>query len=836
MQGDNSGCATLIAIVVVISLFITYPKTMLIITVILAAIIIIYVYYTIRLERKKKQEELRPALYFKRYPLFCKAYYYQNISKKAFSDKALQDFHDKWVIVFKDRSEEEIKIKNKNIERLLSLVTKDKDYFRTVVNKNLPNAQKLFSYKWISPVFLLPSNLIDSYASMTDEEWFADKILDEKYKDFSDKYSDYLRPFLCRHPELTTKSQILGAEEVLKSYIEENKQELAFYDWKKKQETLNENVDKLANSIITKPNIISLDQSVPVNFDINDAYSSNTIPVLQVSFHKYINKSLNLLDKSFFETSLRVEKMSRCESSFSDDTLLQLDSFISQLTQKKKVLLVLNNKNFMGWDDKTISYHYNNILQLLGNKDYCLQDTIKDKLLSSDSPYDLILVIDLISDERQVDNVCKSILEFYGMHFPNICYVSMIRQLSNAEIKNEIEEERKVQERLKRYDYILDNYPDGLCLWKVLKKQQTDKETIINSEKEIHELELSYINKDYDKYEAFYKSFGMDVSQDLLKDETEDNSSTAQPSNLQPRLTIQLGGKTSFRALLFSDLSPKISKEICGIDLNPFSFTPYVDGFIQECLKELGLPSDYPWVMLDRNGNNIAILLRSYLENDKLIPSFLYFAAPIVRQYQPSIFDLPENPNDQHLFQPFSSMRLCWNTKQILPPSYSSLRQGRYFFWSLGLPTTRPAEVSVTDIEKLTYKYCSKLYYSRHKKNGVPYYLAAICRIESVNQKTKKEIPHKESKEWLKLSDTKETDVLKGIYYALGTNGFKKDVSRAVSYLNHANSELGRYNLASLMAVGILPGNKSRVENLLETISGDFKYISYIKQNCNNLH
>lgn len=90
--------------------------------------------------------------------------------------------------------------------------------------------------------------------------------------------------------------------------------------------------------------------------------------------------------------------------------------------------------------------------------------------------------------------------------------------------------------------------------------------------------------------------------------------------------------------------------------------------------------------------------------------------------------------------------------------------------------------------------------------------------------------PFASDKDWLDQSTNTNALTEKGVYYALGINGFKENKIKAKHCLFKADSQIAKYNLASMMACGFLDMGQYSIPMLLAEAKG-MKHVEIIKKN-----
>lgn len=255
-DGYLIGCGGLTFIVLLCSLATSYPKVAVTVGILFSAICYCVAHYLGKKVEEDKKKELRPSLLHEHYPLFFQAIYYQNISKKPFKPEFVSEHQSEWRACYNDFSDEQASRWNDAIKLLIDLNNKDHDLLIQYISQGTSTSAKKYHRRSINPVFLLPYSFIERVSQEAIDQLIADKERDEKYNDLCKRYRKFLGQFLKLHPELKEKSQILEAEEALKAFIEENKKQWAYDDWKESQQEFTHTVSMKASTVFPNSHVL----------------------------------------------------------------------------------------------------------------------------------------------------------------------------------------------------------------------------------------------------------------------------------------------------------------------------------------------------------------------------------------------------------------------------------------------------------------------------------------------------------------------------------------------------------------------------------------------------
>lgn len=836
-DGCSLGCGALVLIVILGWLFTTFPEVMSTLAVIVVAIIVAGVVSNKKKEKAKQEKRLRPIVLYNNYPLFFQAYYYQKISRQPFSEDMINDSLNAWSRIFAQVSDERAEKWNKILMILEDFNRTDHALFENFVkSKNVVPQRYFRNRSKINPIFLLPYSTIENVTEDTVDSLLSEKKEEENYQQFCKRYKKYLKSFLDANPALKTKGQILAAEGQLKDYIVANQRYLSYLDWKDAQNSFCHEVDAIVStqnkawhSILRRGQIQGVDKD---SHEFDD-----TAQFAQIAIKEYSDEATEDQSAEDVNTYNWVKSWVFGSASYDSKDIQAVKKFIKFVTKGNKPLLVKVNSNFLGWDSQIIDSYYDTLGPIFEDSDLCELKNLEDVLTQKQGEYKYIFVLDLISDERQVIENSKTIFDLYKESMPVVCYISLIRELTEEEVAERIRVEKARRQRLLRYNDIVEQMPSGVSLWSSEHKAKDieNKEYVVNSEKEIRQMELSVASDDLATYVSYYLANGMTVKRVMRKfpidDEDDNEYFETNPQKAEGVdslfwdennfLAIELGSKSKFRSISFYGLSQEIVNEITSLKDNPFSLASKFDMFLQEVLAQLGLPTDYPWIIIDSNNDGFSIIVESGNIGDTRIETTEGYV------------NVQFLENRDNLFNPaaFDSIQVKWNALQKVPPSINDSNKPCWF-WNYSLPDTAPQSISLTKIDELLYTYCSKVEYKAFDYKGTMYYLAIRHKIKDMWINGVEKVYYTDSSiGWISSSETKDALNERGVCLALGLKGFGKNINMAKLCFEKANSDEAKYNLASLIACRIIPGNGFNVNVLLHQIKEKMLHTDIIKKN-----
>ncbi|EGN57445.1 hypothetical protein PRBRB14_21940 [Hallella multisaccharivorax DSM 17128] len=838
-SGDSSslGCGALVLIVILGWLFTTFPEVMSTLAVIVVALIVVAVVSNKKKEKAKEERKLRPIVLYNNYPLFFQAYYYQNISKKPFSEDMINDSLNAWARIYSKVSDQRAEKWNNILMTLENFDKADHSLFEDFVKgKNVVPQRYFRNRSKINPIFLLPYESIETVTQNTVNTIIAEKKKEGIYQQFCKRYKKYLKAFLDANPALKTKDQILASEDKLKEYIAANQRYLSYMDWKDTQNSFCHETDAIVSTQYKTWHSIIRD--IQIQGVDKDSHSfGDIVHIDQIAIKEYSDEATEDQSKADVEIYNWVKSLSFGSAHYNDKDIEAVKKFIKSITKGNKTLLVKVNDNFLGWNSQIVDSLYDNLGSIFEDLDYCDIKNLGSVLTKDKGEYKFIFLLDLISDEKQVIENSQDVMDLYGESMPVVCYLSMVRELTEEEVAEHIRTEKARRQRLLRYNDIVEQLPSGVSLWSVQHKAKDlkNKEYVVNAENEIKQMELSVASDDISSYVSYYLALGMGVKRILRKfpmDDEDDNefseSDIMKSDGVDSLywdennfLAIELGGKSKFRAICFNGLSQEIVNEITSLKDNPFSLASNFDKFLNEVLTFLGLPTDYPWIVIDPKNDGVSIIVESGNMRDTRIETMEGYVNVQFLENRDNLFNSAD----------FDSVQIKWNAFQKVPPSIDDSDR-QCWFWNYSLPDTPPQTTSFTKIDELLYTYCSKVDYKPFDYQGTMYYLAIRHRIKDmwVNG-VEKAYYVDNSKEWISTSETKDALNERGICLALGLKGFGKNPYMAKECFEKANNDEAKYNLASLIACEIIPGNGFNVNVLLRQIKDKMLYTNIIIKN-----
>lgn len=393
-----------------------------------------------------------------------------------------------------------------------------------------------------------------------------------------------------------------------------------------------------------------------------------------------------------------------------------------------------------------------------------------------------------------------------------------------ADIPNEIKREEIARNV---HNELTAQYPYGYGIWQFINKTKVTFKTIEHAKKWSPICEERIRNNDFSFYSKLYLLHGFTLTtingiesdkQSWKKDVIHINNTNAlskTPFDNCTGVGVILGEKSCIRALDFDHLNTYISSDIRAV-LNGEEQNGYLQSFLQEVFNMLGLPIDYPWVVISGSHKGIHILFNCKELNNTLSISSCSF----------------QEPNNNYYM--FERVELRWKSHLVLPPSsHNSISDGihnRYVFINGKLPLQSPSDVSIHNINSyLTEKCSSLIVVDNYHCVSTKLPLALLYRrLEyshtSSGAFTSLTIENGEYVEWLKACNDADALNTLGVYYSLGW-GVEGDMVIARDYFEKADSDVSRFNLAMLISCGCLEGTRNDIKSYMNNINQDDVWI-----------
>ena len=246
-------------------------------------------------------------------------------------------------------------------------------------------------------------------------------------------------------------------------------------------------------------------------------------------------------------------------------------------------------------------------------------------------------------------------------------------------------------------------------------------------------------------------------------------------------------GYNDYHAIDIDDLYPYLNQERCNISKADF---------IDECLRVLDLPKDYEWVICSGSGRGIHIIFKCH---DSIASSNIY-------SYSPKK-SLKVGQSSLHGIDVFKRMELRWRGFLVLPPSIHA--SGMTYSFSNGyIPRSAPKNVLVSKLYELLNKFCGDICYVQCIYNGLDLHLVEL--VKEIEDSSSGSLEVVDDVNMLRECYTADAFNALGVCYALGKN-VEVDLAKAQYYFYLSGNEMSHFNLASLMACGVVQGDENLI-------------------------
>ena len=318
-----------------------------------------------------------------------------------------------------------------------------------------------------------------------------------------------------------------------------------------------------------------------------------------------------------------------------------------------------------------------------------------------------------------------------------------------------------------------------------------------------------------------YKSFGLTLSYVHGKSGNESSfKSESGRLNLDSsyELKRELGKATGIGCCLGNN-------NIRAIDVDDAGSCDYL---ISKMLYELGLPSDYPWVVYSGSRKGFHIIFKAPNINE-------YFES---KAYAPNDKQCSFNFNGfDEYFPPFNRMELRWMDHLVLPPSlhYSG---NRYIFRGGHSPDQPVAEISISRINQMIDHFCGSIIFKRFHYDNISFELAVPEKIYSVFHSRggwrESLTVVDDSIAWLEECTTPAAYVKLAIKYLTKKECSASEKGKAIELLAKAGDyPVAHFNIASLIACKYCMGTCDEVEKHLVSLPSSWdEHIKLVRENA----
>ena len=293
-------------------------------------------------------------------------------------------------------------------------------------------------------------------------------------------------------------------------------------------------------------------------------------------------------------------------------------------------------------------------------------------------------------------------------------------------------------------------------------------------------------------------------------------------------------GHNCYRAIDIDDIAEaiKLYHHNCGLEI----FDIARRELINNCLRLLGLPSTYEWVVRSPKGFHIIFRAKSVA------------GMPDSISYKPNAYFSKDNAEQLS----FSRIELLWSTHLVMAPSEGIKQNWPYAFENCVLPKGKPSYVDIGQIDDLLNFFCGftgfankiDVGYDTYRISGALFFRALIKERayrgsfeELEDYRESQQLPYSNScrvlqfggldsnTNWLRACATPEA------YNKLGIISYIVDdsVDSATKYFNQSKSGNSFYNQACLISLNKQDGDISQMLSYLTKSSAEKSLIDLLR-------
>lgn len=233
--------------------------------------------------------------------------------------------------------------------------------------------------------------------------------------------------------------------------------------------------------------------------------------------------------------------------------------------------------------------------------------------------------------------------------------------------------------------------------------------------------------------------------------------------------------------------------EYRALDIDELYYSYYdrkgkIDDFVSKCLAILGLPQDYAWVIDSGSGRGLHIIFRM---NDFEYSEEVYSYSARRRE-------------DRELFK---RMELRWKAFLVLPPSQHK-EGGKYQFRNNAIPAYKPYYVNNDHVYNLLNYFCGDYHFEECNYNGMDFNLVRIAKQVATSSHENCYDEVEDNLAFIKDCKSKDAFNTMGTFYATGKM-VELNMNKAINYFNLSNNDMSHFNIASLIAIGVISGSEA---------------------------
>lgn len=280
-----------------------------------------------------------------------------------------------------------------------------------------------------------------------------------------------------------------------------------------------------------------------------------------------------------------------------------------------------------------------------------------------------------------------------------------------------------------------------------------------------------------------------------------------------------VGGNSNIRVLDFDDLGI-FAREVNG-PWNEES-TKFSE-FVNYCLKRLGLPEDYQWVVKSGSGCGFHII----------------FKTSDINNFSPEIISFQSHKDLRKEKLDVKSLDLIWNGYVALPPTvgagafnpnlYDTYPFIYRFFKRNIFPDYEPYVVTIGNLNSFLIDYCSDNHFYGGWVDGITLY-GNVKKSSEFGSFSNDYLSYNDSLEWLQNCDTPEGQNM----YAIKLIEQKEFDKAAITLSKVLPFSFAAYNYAVLMSLGKVPHSNITLHRIRPFFEQDSRISKYDIEQLHN--
>ncbi len=324
-----------------------------------------------------------------------------------------------------------------------------KDYFpnlqeRALYKKLISNGSKMSKKE--AEIRSLSFEEIKVLGSMTEDDWNKRRARLTKINSIINHNADGIKTYkeikkISTGPSNTMLLRDQNLIEYLqKCYFISKQQE----DWIKRQETFCTKYRSVGTECNSDAGYYTY--NIPFNKIRKDGTSTKSKYKIWQSFSdSYSPYHLEEQSDSMVNTYGELDDFKNCERYYYDHIYERIFHVIQKIGEdnEEKPLVVFINNCPLEWVKETYDYHYDHLKSLLDDNDFPYVNIDRLYLLDKSINYKIVIIVDFITSNDDLYTNCNLIVSFFKDFIPTIGYHTILKEYSDNEIKEIIDNERK---------------------------------------------------------------------------------------------------------------------------------------------------------------------------------------------------------------------------------------------------------------------------------------------------------------------------------------------------------------------------------------------------------